>query len=705
MKKFVVLIVLAMAATGWSQGLPRRSLSRPKEVPRSERDCWGCCEEWRYTPKYGYIESIEKAKEGDAEAKFCFAKYCSRGKDECGAPIPRDEKKAGKLLLESADAGFGPAEYAMFGMMTISDGYIDRIGLTPWCFQDDSGRRELGMYLGGWNKYTVVSNAVAKALPYLRRAQKHGVPLTENYFKRLELMVRGYEHRDRKVALNAELSDAAQKGDSKLVESARARIAALEYEMNCDRQMLFKMDAEDQHAQEVARKVKVEAAVKREREERLCGAGVVKPFAPFNELERMSYEDCLAKAKENSAQAYYWLAYYFAEGKQVEMDQASAYKFLAKSSDMKYPQACYTMAQLHELWSLEDESGCNVRNDEVKRRFPVVGFRWDVPVFRDNRCLTNGVATSYVLNLYRDALKGGMLFATNDIARVEANIVGCKERIAKAEEAIRAKRDKAEKALSLLADCNSGSEASKAEPQKVENTTEDDEIRERLANQAYWEGWPMRVDQSEAKFVAAVKAVEKQFKVALVDMTGAPKWMVGEGRSCIRYCANDGDYYEKYDAEGRLVKISGNRSDFAEMKAVDEKREELLKSEREAWAKAKGISYEDAMSRSNEWQNVRLIGGRLRLGGLQRPGGSGTGLLGGSLRARRLRRQQQEAAAAAAIREELAVKNAERQALAEQEKAQRAAERAEQRQQLLAIQEEVKRVREAKSAAKTEAIE
>ena len=66
------------------------------------------------------------------------------------------------------------------------------------------------------------------------------------------------------------------------------------------------------------------------------------------------------------------------------------------------------------------------------------------------------------------------------------------------------------------------------------------------------------------------------------------------------------------------------------------------------------------------------------------------GLLGGgSLRARRLQRQQKAAAA----------REAERWALTEQEKAQREAERAEQRAQLLAIQEELKRVREAKAAA------
>lgn len=84
------------------------------------------------------------------------------------------------------------------------------------------------------------------------------------------------------------------------------------------------------------------------------------------------------------------------------------------------------------------------------------------------------------------------------------------------------------------------------------------------------------------------------------------------------------------------------------------------------------------------------------------PSGARPGLLGGSLRARRLQRQQAAEADEAKRKEEAAARDAERQAQAEQEKAQREAERAEQRQQLLAIQEELKRVREAKAATKNE---
>ena len=86
-------------------------------------------------------------------------------------------------------------------------------------------------------------------------------------------------------------------------------------------------------------------------------------------------------------------------------------------------------------------------------------------------------------------------------------------------------------------------------------------------------------------------------------------------------------------------------------------------------------------------------------GASRRPGLLGGGLMGGTLRARRLQRQQEAAAAEAKQQEAKAAAEAERQAQAEADKQQREAERAEQRQQLLAIQEELKRVREAKAAA------
>ena len=228
--------------------------------------------------------------------------------------------------------------------------------------------------------------------------------------------------------------------------------------------------------------------------------------------------------------------------------------------------------------------------------------------------------------------------------------------------------------------------------------------RQELARREYWQGWPRSAPSEGSNYLAIAKGVEKKFKVALVDICHDSKWRVGDGRSCIKLSASDGYYYEKFDAKGRLVLVSGCRTDFEELKAIDEARAAWLKAEREEWAKSKGLTYEEAMARSNEWQNVSMLR-RVQLVP-RRPGSLGGGLLGGgSLRARRLQRQQEAAADAAKQREEQAAKDAERQAQAEQEKQQREAERAEQRQQLLAIQEELKRTREAKAAAESNANE
>lgn len=81
------------------------------------------------------------------------------------------------------------------------------------------------------------------------------------------------------------------------------------------------------------------------------------------------------------------------------------------------------------------------------------------------------------------------------------------------------------------------------------------------------------------------------------------------------------------------------------------------------------------------------------------PLGARGGLFGGSLSARRARRREAEQAEAQKREAEQAEKEAARQAQAEQEKAEREAERAQQRQQLLAIQEELRKAREDKERA------
>lgn len=77
--------------------------------------------------------------------------------------------------------------------------------------------------------------------------------------------------------------------------------------------------------------------------------------------------------------------------------------------------------------------------------------------------------------------------------------------------------------------------------------------------------------------------------------------------------------------------------------------------------------------------------------------------VGASLGGRRLLRRKHDAAEIEKIREEQAAKDAEREAKAAEEKAQRDAEREEQRQQLMAIQEELRKAREANAKAREEA--
>lgn len=229
------------------------------------------------------------------------------------------------------------------------------------------------------------------------------------------------------------------------------------------------------------------------------------------------------------------------------------------------------------------------------------------------------------------------------------------------------------------------------EPQHSASSKAKEEQLRFQANQQYWEGWPRNIRAGSSNYVAIVEAVEDEFKVSLVDMSKKPKWKVGEGRSCIKYCCSDGIYFAKYDADGRLVLVSGNRSDFEELRAFDKRRSAGLREEREAWAAAKGITYDEAMSRTNEWLNANHLVRPPLNGGLRRSAQPGSRVpTGGMLRPRRIQRQQSA--------EEAAAKEAERLAQVEQERQQREAFRAEQRKQLEALQDELKRVREAKAA-------
>ena len=159
----------------------------------------------------------------------------------------------------------------------------------------------------------------------------------------------------------------------------------------------------------------------------------------------------------------------------------------------------------------------------------------------------------------------------------------------------------------------------------------------------------------------------------------------------------------KSDESNRRIKQDEERlpdkadQDELEKKVLDEKSQEELKklaAEVRAMVRAKKLAEADAaikeMGASRGQVNAELppVAKPEVKQDVPRQGLLG----GGSLRARRLQRQQEAAAA----------REAESRALTEQEKAQREAERAEQRAQLLAIQEELRRVRAAKAAAMEE---
>jgi len=124
--------------------------------------------------------------------------------------------------------------------------------------------------------------------------------------------------------------------------------------------------------------------------------------------------------------------------------------------------------------------------------------------------------------------------------------------------------------------------------------------------------------------------------------------------------------WRKYDEDGRLVK-SGPRTEFAEYVWMTNRHAVISARLREEWAKKHGLTLEQAEKRAQKLIEAMKSSSAVGC----RP------ILGGPL----------------AAQSQLPVQ----QVLTD--KAQREAERAEQRQQLQAIQEELKRVREARAAA------
>ena len=84
-----------------------------------------------------------------------------------------------------------------------------------------------------------------------------------------------------------------------------------------------------------------------QKEEQKGTPGVTAPFIPFDEKEKIKYEDAVERAKKNDPEAFYWLAYYFLNGDGVEKNVESAGKFLQKAVASRNANACYLTGLYH----------------------------------------------------------------------------------------------------------------------------------------------------------------------------------------------------------------------------------------------------------------------------------------------------------------------------------------------------------------------
>lgn len=401
-------------------------------------------------------------------------------------------------------------------------------------------------------------------------------------------------------------------------------------------------------------------------------AGKTRQFIPFPNSQKLPYQQALEGAEKSDSKSYYWLAYYFAKGEGIDRDGEAALKFLKKAVDANDPVACYTFGMLLEDEALQNEDGRSVGDQETSRGFEGLHFNlrpfgaaaWYTPVSKSgNKCLTNAVAVAHVESLYQKAIDGGFPYATNDIARLHKKIADCKKRIAEKQMEKVRREEAANKALSLLDDPAKMSEEGKA--------ARDAEVEREL-----WNSWPNKLDaESTAKIVA--QAAEKfncAFYGNILDwgLTFTNNWKRGSGLSLIVELQTTAEYaLQKLDVEGRCVWISNenNLIDAEELCWISEEREKALAANQLKWSTEHGMTLDEANAKYAKWKEEHSVG--RPLGGLRRRGMR-------SLRACRLQRQQ----------------DVGRPVLTEQEKREREAERDQQMQQFLSIQEELRRVRE-----------
>lgn len=355
------------------------------------------------------------------------------------------------------------------------------------------------------------------------------------------------------------------------------------------------------------------------KEEGQCGIpGVTAPFVPFYEKDKIKYEDAVERAKKKDAEAFYWLAYYFLNGDGVEKDLKAGEKFLLKATELKSANACYLTGQCFEMYRLCNEKGDTGLLNELlpsneARKISDKHFRAGiictklslkmpeaiVPDFHRAwkcYCYTNHAATEYVIDLYLTAVKGGLTYATNDIARLKKSIVKCHERVVASGIA----RGKGVAALKLLASTND--KAKDIPPWKKrleERRQQNDKIKRELE---YWSSWPNKIDDEALRQL--VSEVETKFNCVFIPYS-TNTWFCKNGKALVINTL--GATFQKIDAEGRIVAygLNKNRTNLEEFKWYEEEKEKRLESLRAKWANEHGMTLKEAIQKHNDWNASR----------------------------------------------------------------------------------------------------
>ena len=501
-----------------------------------------------------------------------------------------------------------------------------------------------------------------------------------------------------------------------LIESRIERREKLERDIALEKERRERMNRALQQERDRKDRVLQQEHERKEHVARLAEArqtGVTIPFIPFPEVDKIKYEEAVERAKNNDGEAYYWLANYFLKGEGVEKNENAAGTFLKKAVDAGYAKGSYLAGLYHEWFSLEDERGRRLISSyegflpreewgEYIKSFENAGFdrsshggigTLQMPPIESNDgvqthttrptlffrgrtrrantincCYTNDVATGYVLGLYLSAIKGGLSYATNDIARLKRTIAKCRERIAVEIETQKKAKDKGAAALNLLTNTNEKEkEAAKQreldkehKQQEIARQRESEERKQRYEKEQqereYWSSWPKTLDDETRN--ALIKDVEGRFN-CVFSPHSTNTWFSKNGKALLIY--NDVGF-KKIDAEGRIVAwgTSQNRADLEEFKWYDEECKKRLESLRVKWSQEHGMTLDEAMRKYEEWQERTIPSRRLRHGSSRpllyspRQSINPDESSGGGSLARRFRRQQEtEREQAAAEREAL----------------------------------------------------